>query len=129
MEFSGTNGKPRIFVVDDEQMIASSLAAILNQAGFDAIAFHQPLQALEAAQTGQPDLLLSDVIMPKLSGIDLAIQVRDLLPLCKVLLLSGMPDTEHLLSKSAEQGHTFQVLAKPIHPSELLCEVVDSLLR
>lgn len=122
------NGKPRVFVVDDEQIIASTLAAILNQAGFDAIAFHQPLLALEAAQTGQPDMLLSDVIMPQLSGIDLAIQVRDLLPRCRVLLFSGMPDTAALLTESAEQGHTFHILAKPIHPSELLREVADSLL-
>jgi DNA-binding NtrC family response regulator len=122
-----TDAKPRIFVVDDEQIIAVTLAAILNQAGFHAVPFHLPHEALEAAQTGQPDLLLTDVVMPKLSGIDLAIQVRALLPLCKVLLFSGMPDTANMLSKSATQGHTFQVLAKPIHPSELIREVVDSI--
>lgn len=127
MTMQRTDGKPRIFVVDDEQIIAVTLAAILNQAGFHAVAFHLPHEALEAAQTGRPDLLLTDVVMPKLSGIDLAIQVRELLPLCKVLLFSGMPDTASLLTKSAAQGHTFQVLAKPIHPSELLREVVDSI--
>jgi len=127
MTIPGTDSRPRIFVVDDEQIIAVTLAAILNQAGFHAIAFHLPLEALKAAQTDQPDLLLTDVMMPKLSGIDLAIQVRELLPLCKVLLFSGVPDTADLLSKSAAQGHTFQVLAKPIHPTELINEVVDSI--
>jgi hypothetical protein len=38
-----------------------------------------------------------------------------------------MPNTSELLRKSAEQGHTFQVLAKPIHPTELLREVADSI--
>ena len=105
MKIQGTNGKHRIFVVDDERLIAVTLAEILNQAGFDAVPFHQPLQALEASQAGQPDLLLSDVMMPRLTGIDLAIQMRALLPRCKVLLFSGMPDTVELLKKSAEQGH------------------------
>jgi CheY-like chemotaxis protein len=127
MNIQGMDGKPRIFVVDDEQVIAVTLAAILNQAGFHAVAFNLPLEALEAARAGQPDLLLTDVVMPKLSGIDLAIQVRELLPLCKVLLFSGMPDTADLLSDSAAQGHTFQVLAKPVHPTELLREVVDTI--
>lgn len=70
---------PYVFVVDDEEVIASSLATILKlHGGLRARSFTKPLEALEAARLEAPDLLISDVMMPELSGIDLAIQVREL---------------------------------------------------
>lgn len=62
-----------IFVVDDEAVIASTLAAILRLHGYSATAFTSPLEALAAAQLDAPDFLVSDVAMPVLSGVDLAI--------------------------------------------------------
>ena len=115
--------KPRIFVVDDEHAIATTLALILNQLGFDAIAFTHPVRALEAAGTGQPQLLLTDVVMPELTGIDLAVKMLEMLPSCKVLLFSGMQDTAQLLDQCTARGHTFPILAKPIHPNELVSEI------
>jgi CheY-like chemotaxis protein len=67
-----------------------------------------------------PDLLLTDVVMPQLSGIDLAIQTRELYPNCKVLLFSGQPAITGMLEEARASGHNFEVLAKPIHPGELL---------
>ena len=52
-----------VFVVDDEPIIAQTLATILNQAGFAAFAFDHPDKALSAAATTPPDLPLSDVAM------------------------------------------------------------------
>lgn len=86
---SQSHRQPPVFVVDDEDVIASTLAMILrSQGGFEARAFAMPLDALEAAQLYAPDLLISDVVMPALSGIDLTIQVREHCPDCKVLLIS-----------------------------------------
>ena len=80
----------RVFVVDDEDVIASSLAMILRfQGGFHATSFTDPLKALQAAHSETPDLLITDVVMPQMSGIELAIQLRDVCPDCKVLLFSG----------------------------------------
>lgn len=116
-----TFGKgPRVFVVDDEAIISSTLTAILKLSGFDATAFNNPVNALEAALISAPDLLLSDVVMPGLSGIDLAIQVREHCPNCKIFLISGQATTNNLIESAAEHGHRFEILPKPIHPSELI---------
>jgi CheY-like chemotaxis protein len=102
-----SNPVPRIFVVDDEHVIASTLAAIL----------------LTAARLKAPDLLLSDVAMPGISGIELAIQMRAQFPTCKILLFSGQAVTVDLLESARAQGHDFDVLLKPVPPTELLFEV------
>jgi len=121
---SQTQKQPRVFVVDDEHVIASTLAMILRlQGGFHARAFTQPLEALEAARLDAPDLLISDVVMPLLSGIELAIQVREHCPDCKVLLFSGQAATADLLEVARATGYTFELLSKPVHPADLLASI------
>lgn len=116
--------QPSVFVVDDEEVIASSLAMILRfHGGFRARAFTKPLEALEAARLEAPDLLITDVVMPQLSGIDLAIQVSELCPDCKVLLFSGQAATAHLLQAARVNGHDFELLAKPVGPADLLAKI------
>jgi DNA-binding NtrC family response regulator len=115
----------RIFVVDDEFVIATTLATILERSGFDAVSFTDPLRALRAAQIEAPDLLISDVVMPEMSGIDLAIRLKQSNPDCKVLLFSGQAATTNLLEAARENGHDFEVLAKPIHPTEFLKRIRD----
>jgi CheY-like chemotaxis protein len=112
-----------IFVVDDEPVIASSLAAILQMNGFSARFFTCPSEALAAARSESPDLVISDVAMPGISGIDLAIQIRAQYPNCKILLFSGQAATLDLLENARAQGHDFRLLQKPVHPSEFLFEI------
>jgi DNA-binding NtrC family response regulator len=107
-------------VVDDESVIASTLGMILRGQGFEAHSFHLPTEALRVSRETPPDLLITDVVMPELSGIDLAIQTRELHPNCKVLLFSGQPAISGMLEAARASGHNFEVLAKPIHPGELL---------
>jgi len=116
----------RVFVVDDEHTIASSTAMILRQQGFNATFFTQPLEALQAARSESPDLLLSDVAMPLLSGIDLAIQVKKSCPSCKILLFSGQAATSNMLNAARANGHNFEILSKPVHPTELLRKIQKS---
>jgi DNA-binding NtrC family response regulator len=113
----------RIFVVDDEPVIASSLAAILRMNGFSARSFTSPLAALAAARSESPDLVISDVAMPDISGIDLAIRMRAQYPKCKILLFSGQATTLDLLEDARAQGYDFRLLQKPVHPSEFLYEI------
>jgi DNA-binding NtrC family response regulator len=113
----------RIFVVDDEPVIASSLAAILQINGFSARFFTCPLEALAAARSESPDLVISDVAMPGICGIDLAIQMRAQYPNCKILLFSGQATTLDLLEGARAQGYDFRLLQKPVHPSEFLFEI------
>jgi len=109
-----------VFVVDDERVISDTLAAILRLNGFAATSFTNPLDALDNAHSASPDLLLSDVAMPQLSGIELAIQIRETCPNCKILLFSGQATTSDLLRDARERGHEFQLVTKPVHPTDLL---------
>ena len=115
--------KPRVLVADDEQVIANTLAIILNQAGFEARAVFSGEKAVEAIDSFQPDMLISDVIMTDLNGIDAAIKIRAMLPGCKILLFSGQAATADLLEKARTQGHEFEILAKPVHPTDLLAKL------
>lgn len=113
-----------VYVVDDEKVIADTLAMILKQSGFGAVAFEDPCKALAAATEGPPpDLLISDVVMPGMSGIELAIQFQQSYPRCKVLLFSGQAVTADLLETARLQGYQFEVLQKPVHPSDLLAKL------
>ena len=113
----------RIFVVDEEHVIASSLAAILTLHGYSATAFTSPREALAAARSRAPDLLVSDVAMPGLSGVQLAIQIKAECPACRIFLFSGQATTEDLLKDARGQGHNFQLLRKPVHPSVMLLSI------
>lgn len=113
----------RVFVVDDDHTIASSLATILRLQGFDAMFFTDPLVALQAADSETPDLLISDVVMPLVSGVELGIKFRELFPACKVLLFSGQAATANLLEKARSKGHEFELLLKPVQPADLLTKI------
>jgi DNA-binding NtrC family response regulator len=107
---------PHVFVVDDEPIIAFTLAAILKLHGYSVTFFTSPQEVLASAQSRAPDLLISDVTMPGISGIDLAIQMKDRYPQCKMLLFSGQAGSLNLVDDARIQGHNFQLLEKPIHP-------------
>ncbi len=85
--------KPKVLVVDDERVIADTLAMILNQSGFEARAVYSGEKAVELAASFTPDMLITDVIMADLNGIDAAIMIRALLPRIKILLFSGQAAT------------------------------------
>ena len=116
--------KPKVLVVDDERVIADTLAIILNQNGFDASAVYSGTAAVERARSVRPDLVISDVIMPDLNGIEAAIAIRKMLPGCKILLFSGQAATADLLESARTQGHEFEILAKPVHPQDLLAKLL-----
>ncbi len=118
-----TSVKPKVLVADDERVIADTLAIILNQSGFQATAVYSGEKAVETAKTLQPDMVISDVIMTDLNGIDAAIRIRGMLPSCKILLFSGQAATADLLDRARVQGHEFEILAKPVHPQDLLARL------
>jgi CheY-like chemotaxis protein len=115
--------KPKVLVVDDEQVIADTLAKILDLNGFDASAVYTGTAAVESARSLQPELIISDVIMPDMNGIEAAIRIRAFLPGCKILLFSGQAATADLLETARAQGHEFEILAKPVHPADLLAKL------
>ena len=112
--------KPQVLVVDDRPVIADSLASILNISGFLAVAAYSGEQALELASTQRFDHLISDVVMPGMNGIELAIAFSSCLPECRILLISGNNDTARILSEAQRRGYDFDLLAKPVHPLFLI---------
>ncbi len=115
--------KPRVLIADDEEVIADTLAMILRQAGFEARAVYSGEQALDIVSGFKPDMLISDVIMGGISGIETAIKVSAALPSCKILLFSGQASTANLLQEARVDGHHFEMLSKPLHPSDFLARI------
>jgi DNA-binding response OmpR family regulator len=118
---------PVVLIVDDESLIADTLAAILARSGYAALTAYDGMSALEIAQTIPPQMVITDVYMPGMNGIDLAIAIREACPDCKVLLFSGQASTMDLLASARNAGHEFSVLTKPIHPTELLARISECL--
>ena len=113
-----------ILVVDDEPLIAETLTLILRDAGFHPHVAHNATSALELIQQVRPDLMLTDVILPGMNGLELAVRVRQLLPHCRILLFSGQAVTADLLELAKQAGgEAFEVLPKPIDPEELLTKL------
>jgi CheY-like chemotaxis protein len=113
----------RVIVADDEETISTTLAIILNQAGFEARAVFSGEQVVEILDSFQPEMLITDVVMPGMTGIEVAIAVRSKLPNCKILLFSGQAATADLLERAKTHGHEFEIVAKPIHPTDLLAKL------
>ena len=115
-----TGNKLRVLIADDERIIANTLATILNRSGYDAHAVYSGETAIEAARKIPPDVLISDVIMFGMNGIDASRQIVSLVPDCRVILFSGQAATAGLIERAAADGHHFEVVAKPVHPVVLL---------
>jgi CheY-like chemotaxis protein len=109
----------RIFVVDDEVLIAETLARILRNSGYEADAG----SALARCESCRPDLVISDVVMPGMNGAEMAVLIRDRYPACKILLFSGQAYSMDVLAAVGKQGYGFELLAKPIHPTDLLAKI------
>jgi len=123
---NGGRNRPVVLVVDDERVIADTLAAILTQCGFAAMTAYDGPAALEMAALVPPELVITDVVMPGMSGIDLAIQLRASICDCAVILFSGSATTADLLASARIDGHEFVILTKPVHPADLLASVSES---
>ncbi|HTV08127.1 MAG TPA: response regulator [Candidatus Aquilonibacter sp.] len=110
----------RILVVDDEKVIADTIVQILNRNGFIAQAAYGGEEAIEMARRDCPELVLSDVLMPQIDGVEVAIAIREHCPDTRIILFSGQAATVEILARARERGHTFELLPKPIHPTQLL---------
>lgn len=123
---SGTResrGRLRVLIVDDERLIADTLTAILNEHDFDAMGAYGAVEAMEIVRRAKPDAVLSDVLMPKMSGIELGINIRKEFPAISIFLFSGQSATTELLRKAQAEGYRFELLPKPIHPEDLMARL------
>lgn len=111
--------KVKVIVADDEQVTATTLTIVPNHAGFEACAFSGGEAAIEALNSFDLYVLISDAVIPDMSGIQAAIVIRSKQPNCKVLLFSEQAVTADLLQDARAQGHSFEITAMPIHFLEM----------
>ena len=114
------NPLKRILVVDDEALIADTITQILNRSGFIAEAAYGGKEAIEAARRITPEIVLSDVLMPHVDGVEAAIAIKKFLPEARIILFSGQAATVEILARAHTRGYHFELLAKPLHPTQLI---------
>jgi CheY-like chemotaxis protein len=112
--------QPRVLVVDDERLLADTTAAVLQGAGFNVKTAYDGFGALEMTASFRPDYLLTDIMMPAMNGVELAIAITKMYPATKILLFSGQAGIADILDDSRARGYEFPLVAKPVHPSKLV---------
>jgi YesN/AraC family two-component response regulator len=110
----------RVLIVDDEHNIADTLALILEKRGHVVRTAYSGEDAVRIAQSFHPHAVVSDVFMPGMTGIDLAIWLAENCPDCKVLLISGNASAFPMVEESIGRGHTHSILTKPVHPMQII---------
>ncbi len=110
----------RILLAEDEEAMRSYLARALENAGYEVVAVDRGTAALPYLQEYHFDLLLSDIVMPEMDGIELAQRCAEISPLTKVMFITGFAAVSLKASREAPQA---KVLSKPFHLRDLVMEV------
>jgi CheY-like chemotaxis protein len=118
----GANPQFRVLIVDDENVVADSLALVFSTQGYDTRVAYSAEQAADIISQWEPRLIILDVMLPGMNGIDFSIQLKTLCPNCRVLLFSGDQNTANLLQAAQVKGHEFTILPKPVDPRIFLDE-------
>ena len=120
----------KILVVDDERMVADTLGMIFDKRGFDCRVSYTGEDAIACSQFFAPELLLCDISMPGMGGLEVALRVTEQFPECRVLLLTGHYTTLRSARKWARnRSAPSRVLTKPVPPAMLLEEANELFLH
>ena len=124
-----THGREPILLVEDEDEVRALARELLERQGYRVLEASDGLQALDRYETGgdQIDLILSDVVMPRMSGRELVDRVRALRPDMRVLYMSGY--TEDAILRHGVRDASTVLLGKPFAPADLLAKVREVLDR
>ena len=114
------NNAPRILLAEDEEAMRTYLARALTNAGYRVEAVDRGTDAVPLLESENFDLLLSDIVMPEMDGIELAHRCAEISPRTKVMFITGFAAVS--LRASREQP-TAKVLSKPFHLRDLVLEV------
>ena len=114
-------GQPSILITDDDRDFRETLSGVLEPRGFRTLLADNGQQALDIVQTEQVHLLLLDMHMPRLTGLETLRLVKEIKAMLPCILLSGMLDDA--IRHEAEQAQVFSVLAKPVNRIEITTQV------
>ena len=111
----------RVLIVDDDRLVADTLALIFGKSGFDVRAAYSADEALACAREFLPDLLLCDVTMPGRDGLGLVLDMTREMPACRIIVLTGFySNLVNVREQSSKLPRPVGILTKPCQPAELL---------
>lgn len=113
----------RVLVIDDERHVADTLVMILKMSGWEAAAAYDGKAALQSIDSFRPRIVISDVIMPDMNGIEVCKVIQSKYPACHIFLSSGQAATNDLIAEAQRKGFDWELLAKPVEPHELLAKL------
>ncbi|MBR1776155.1 response regulator [bacterium] len=121
--------KGKIVVVDDEKIVTSAFKALLKVEGFsDAHFFNSPIEALNFLKENQPDLVISDFLMPDMNGLEFLKEVKKLYPEVSKILLTGYADKENAIKAINEIG-LYRYIEKPWNNDDLIINIKNGIER
>jgi CheY-like chemotaxis protein len=118
---------PHVLIVDDQSVICMTLAWIFRGKGYETRTAGSAEDALALLEAWIPHIAILDVSLPGMDGVDLAIHLKVLCPDCRLLLISGQPDSIESLKRAQDNGHTLELLPKPVSPTFLLDRAAEML--
>ena len=119
----------KIVVVDDEKIVTSAFNTLLKVEGFtDAHFFNNPREALDFLKENQPDLVISDFLMPGLNGLEFLAEVKKLYPEVSRILLTGYADKENAIRAINEVG-LYRYIEKPWNNDDLIINIKNGIER
>jgi CheY-like chemotaxis protein len=110
----------RILVIDDEKPLADTLMLILRNSGYEVAAAYDGASALSQVESSPPDVVIADLIMPGINGVEVCRRIHAKRPNCHIILFSGQAATNELMRKARAEGCDWELLAKPVQPKDLL---------
>ncbi len=110
----------RILLAEDEEAMRTYLSRALENAGFSVVAVDRGTAAIPLLESEHFDLLLSDIVMPEMDGIELAQRCAEISPTTKVMFITGFAAVTLKANREAPQA---RVLSKPFHLKDLVMEV------
>ncbi|RKF19218.1 response regulator [Altericroceibacterium spongiae] len=116
---------PRILLAEDDDLLRPYLKRALESAGYDVVAVDRGTEAVPYLEQQHFDLLLSDIVMPEMDGIELAQRCSELAPHMQVMFITGFAAVALRANRETPQA---KVLSKPFHLKDLTSEI-DKILR
>lgn len=114
--------KKQVLLAEDDELLASLLNYRMQMAGYDVILAKDGKEVKEFLAEGSPDIIISDIMMPYFSGIELLDYLRnDLISKIPVIIISTAGNEENVLSAFELGANDF--ISKPVSPSELLVRI------
>lgn len=116
--------------VEDEKELASLFKAFLEKMGYDAVTFTDPIMALEFFSQGTKEfsLILTDLMMPEMSGIELAVEIRKFNDKIKIILITAFMVEDLMLSETFKLAKINEIVQKPVKITALR-EIIDTVLQ